>query len=138
MQAVLNGERTSPDFLFTPIMRSYESAACRSWHFTRPRLHPNITGKLRGCAAERQAHPQRPRMIRRNPTMIALSDVDVQDIREVVARTKSAMEVDSAQRQFTVDEAKRKNESTSKEERLGLRQGHSNVGFYPPRIDGPL
>jgi len=71
-------------------------------------------------------------MIRRNPTLITMSESDVQDVRDLVARKKAEAAKaangkgkgrDVAQQQQThvaAEEAKRKREAMTKEERLGI------------------
>ena len=66
-------------------------------------------------------------MLRRDPTVIALSDADVQDVKEIVARQKEAIETanrlarEQAQRPFVAPEdAKRKREEMTTEDRLGM------------------
>lgn len=79
-------------------------------------------------------------MIRRNPTLIAMSDLDVQDVRDHVRRKKEGAQASAAPSQppagvasvgmsistdpskpvVAAEDAKRKREAMSKEERLGL------------------
>jgi hypothetical protein len=83
-------------------------------------------------------------MIRRNPTLIAMSDADVQDVRDHLQRKKEAQQKQQAQTSSSgsssapnvgssisadaagkplvaAEEAKRKREAMSKDQRLGLR-----------------
>jgi hypothetical protein len=77
-------------------------------------------------------------MIRRNPTLIAMSDSDVQDVRELVRKKKEAAQAaqashlsqanalgtsistDPSKPAVAPEEAKRKRDGMTKEERLGL------------------
>ncbi|KAF8520424.1 hypothetical protein BU17DRAFT_46497 [Hysterangium stoloniferum] len=70
-------------------------------------------------------------MIRRNPTLIPLEDADVSDVKEFVARRKLAA-AEQATRDgkkkeekkgpfVAVEDAKRKREALTKEERVGMR-----------------
>lgn len=72
-------------------------------------------------------------MIRRNPTLIAMSDLDVQDVREHVRRKKEAQQQKTSTTNPTMagdaagkpvvapEDAKRKREAMTRDERLGLR-----------------
>lgn len=71
-------------------------------------------------------------MIRRNPTLIQLGDADVSDVKELMARRKLAA-ADQAAREagkkkddkkapvVAPDDAKRKREAMTREDRLGMR-----------------
>ncbi|THH15136.1 hypothetical protein EW146_g5293 [Bondarzewia mesenterica] len=73
-------------------------------------------------------------MIRRNPTLITMSDSDVQDVRSMLARKKTeavssatngkGKGKDVSQQSTTpfvaAEEAKRKREAMTREERLGI------------------
>lgn len=72
-------------------------------------------------------------MIRRNPTLIGMSDSDVQDIRDLTRRRKEAaqpaassrplipgMLVDPAKPLVAPEDARRKREAMTRDERLGL------------------
>ncbi|EIM81142.1 uncharacterized protein STEHIDRAFT_162133 [Stereum hirsutum FP-91666 SS1] len=69
-------------------------------------------------------------MIRRNPTLIPMSDMDVQDIRNLIAHKKAGKGKDTyaapantaqgGQGYAAAEEAKRKREGMSRDERLGL------------------
>ncbi|GBE81026.1 hypothetical protein SCP_0307490 [Sparassis crispa] len=76
-------------------------------------------------------------MIRRNPTLIAMSDVDVQQVRDAVAKHKGESPVTPAQPSSSsavpsgvlqplsqpfvaAEDAKRKREAMTRDERLGL------------------
>ncbi|KIJ49654.1 hypothetical protein M422DRAFT_28021, partial [Sphaerobolus stellatus SS14] len=64
-------------------------------------------------------------MIRRNPTLIPLEDADISDVKEFMTRRKTAA---SEQKQkddklvplVATEEAKRKREAQTKDERLGI------------------
>lgn len=67
-------------------------------------------------------------MIRREPTVITLGDADVQDVKAIIARQKEAGDTlnrlarEQAARPFVAaEDAKRKREEMSTEDRLGMR-----------------
>jgi hypothetical protein len=70
-------------------------------------------------------------MIRRNPTLIPLEDADVSDVKEFVARRRLAAAEQAARDGkkkeekkgpfVAAEDAKRKREALTKEERLGMR-----------------
>jgi len=61
-------------------------------------------------------------MIRRAPTLIALSDLDVQDVKDHLEKQRAAVQAEvDAQRQQQQNQAQPERKDTSKEERLGLR-----------------
>ncbi|KAI0063622.1 hypothetical protein BV25DRAFT_1824188 [Artomyces pyxidatus] len=75
-------------------------------------------------------------MIRREPTLIAMSDADVQDVRSLIARRKNDAALKALNGKgkgksvaatlppahVAAEEARRKREATSKDERLGLQR----------------
>lgn len=71
-------------------------------------------------------------MIRRNPTLIQLGDADVADLKELMARRKKAAAEKAAREGLkkkedkkapfvAPEDAKRKREAMTREDRLGLR-----------------
>ncbi|KLO09239.1 hypothetical protein SCHPADRAFT_907931 [Schizopora paradoxa] len=66
-------------------------------------------------------------MIRRAPTLIALSDLDVQDVKDHLEKQRAAAmkESDALRQQLLLQQQQSQSQSdrkeTSKEERLGLR-----------------
>jgi len=67
-------------------------------------------------------------MIRRNPTLISLEDADITDVREFMSRRKAALEQGAKKKDekngpfVAAEDAKRKREAQTKEQRLGIRQ----------------
>ena len=62
-------------------------------------------------------------MIRRTPTLIALSDNDVQDVRDAIkarVRTEATGQTTTVPGFTAQEEARKKKEAMSKNERLGL------------------
>lgn len=60
-------------------------------------------------------------MIRRTPTLIALNDNDVQDVREKYAAKQPALVDHALQDAVFWEEERKKKAAMTKEERLGMR-----------------
>lgn len=96
-------------------------------HATRHCTAP-VTSITIFCSLWRNLVYTRPEMIRRTPTLIALSDNDVQDVREEIQRHVAAMQSQGTPEPSALkneeykkaEEERKKKAAQTKEQRLGL------------------